>query len=78
MRTVKVKTDTSSKVSKIQSDAKNFGELKDQLSNFGIKWENSTAIVLETKKTLSLKSDSLPEGDFTLFVFPKSLKRDVS
>jgi hypothetical protein len=70
MRTIKIFYQQSGKTESVKSAAKNKGELVAEVSAL----EDKKLIIRETKLTLELNESALPEGNFTLFVFPNKSK----
>lgn len=80
MRTVKVINIRTSEPTTLETNASNFGELKEQLLQIdsfeGFNFKNSRCIVRDrsisdpnlSKKTISLDHELLPARDFTLYV----------
>lgn len=73
LRKVVVISTTKSQPKEFYSEATNFGQLKDSLSEFG-EISKMRAVVKESKATLELDEAVLPEGDFTVFLTPKQIK----
>lgn len=74
MREIKiVSTKTNRKVN-IQSDARTWGELQNDLSRNQIQFNDMSAVVRETRVTLEDSQATLPEGPFALFLLPKKVK----
>lgn len=73
LRKVVVISTTKSQPKEFYSEATNFGQLKDSLSEFG-DISKMRAVVKESKATLELDEAVLPEGDFTVFLTPKQIK----
>ncbi len=70
----------------VETNAKTWGELKEDLKNNNVDPNGMTAIVGENKMTLDLASALLPKGitvgsivtdNFTLFLTPKTQKAGV-
>lgn len=56
----------------VQSSARTLGELKSQLTSENL--SNKKLTVMETRATLESPSSVLPEGEFTLYVYPAQSK----
>ena len=54
----------------IETSAKTWGELKNELSNVG----NTRAVIRETRNTLESGQAQLPNQDFTLFLYPEKVR----
>ena len=54
----------------IETSAKTWGELKNELSNVG----NTRAVIRETRNTLESGQAELPNQDFTLFLYPEKVR----
>jgi hypothetical protein len=73
LREIKVLSSTRGGVKTVYSEATQWGQLKDSLSEFG-DISKMSAVIKETKNTLSVDDALLPEGDFTLYLSPKQIK----
>lgn len=73
LKEIKVLSSTKSGFRTIVSEAETWGQLKDNLREFG-NVNELTAVVKETKNTLEDDGASLPAGDFTLYLSPKKIK----
>ncbi len=73
-RIVKVSTSKSDSIKSIDSEATTWGELKDDFDENGIAHTDLKAVVKETKVTLEADGAVLPEGNFTIFMFPSKIK----
>ena len=69
-RTITVFNTQSNTPSTITSDATTYGGIKNQVNS----GDSYTVVVRETKNELSLNDAVLPEGDFTVYLFPKKVK----
>jgi hypothetical protein len=58
----------------IATDVTTYGELKSVLMSNDIHVDGKSVIVAQTKVSLEIDSAMLPEGDFTLMIFPKTFK----
>jgi hypothetical protein len=70
MRTITVFNTQSNTPSTFESDATTYGQIKNQIDGS----DSMKVVVRETKVTLESDEAMLPEGDFTLFLFPGKVK----
>lgn len=69
MRTITVFNTDSNEPFSFESDATTYGQIKDQLKAGGMK-----VVVRETRNTLEEEGAALPEGNFTIFLYPTKMK----
>lgn len=74
MRKITVFSTTNNNKQIIETSAATKGELQDVLLEKNIDSSEMKMIVKETKATLEHKDAVLPEGEFTLFLFPQKVK----
>jgi hypothetical protein len=80
MKNVKIYTSNTGDGKVITTEARTFGELKNDLQANGILFNNESmkAVIGETRTTLELDGAILPETDFGLFLFPKKTKSGMA
>jgi hypothetical protein len=77
-REIKIFNQESNQAIVLNSEAKTWSELRSEIiTNNTINPNDKTPIVRETKLTLSFDDSVLPDGPFTLFLFPKKTKSGV-
>jgi hypothetical protein len=85
-RTVKIFSTKGNSASTIQSEAKNWGELKADFDANGIEYQNMQVVVKETKAILAIDDATLPTGvsqdgevlkDITIYLAPKQIKAGI-
>ena len=71
-RNVTLKLTTQKDLINVESDARTFGELKNQLKD--VKWDGMRVVERSTKNTLQMDDAVLPATDFVLFLVPEKVK----
>lgn len=78
MRKVTVfSTSTNDKV-EINTSAETLDQLRSEMNEKNISSSGMKIVVKETRATLEAKDALLPEGEFTLFLFPSKVKSGIS
>lgn len=76
-RTVEVYSTSGTCQATFKTSAQTFGELKKQLSEKSVNYQNMKAIIGENQEELTEDSQLLLETDFTLFLTPVAVKSGV-
>jgi hypothetical protein len=73
MRKIKIYS-TATGIAVVDSDATNWGQLKNELTNKGYSVSNMTAVENKNNSNLELDEAVLPDGEFVLMLAPKKTK----
>lgn len=74
MRKINVSTPGSNLQQSIESNARTWGQLKEELSQNGINTDGMKGVTEETRNTLESSDAVLPEGEFTVHLFTAKIK----
>jgi hypothetical protein len=74
MKKVVVFSTQTNKKKSINTDATTYGVLRRELESQGFSLSGTRNIIKENKVSLSHDDAELPEGDFTLYLFPTKTK----
>jgi len=69
-----VNTQSADQMSTYSSSANTWADLKKDLKKQGMSTEDMSAIIGETDQELKSELETIPEGEFTLFLSPQKVK----
>jgi len=77
VRKVVVFSQRDNQLVNVESDAVTWGQFKTEFSS-EISFKNMRGVVKSTKNTLDVDEARLPDGEFTIFLFPKKVKSGMA